>query len=72
MYGGPTMLGSNSSNGGDSIMVDFAPDPTIVRLLVILSCSLYVPGNTLITSPSSAALIASCIVSKSIGTTISA
>jgi hypothetical protein len=32
---------------------------------------MYVPGNTLITSPSSAASTASCIVGKSIGTIIS-
>jgi hypothetical protein len=60
------------STSGASIIVDFAPEPMIVRLLLIVICSVYVPDNTLITSPSLAASIASCIVSKSIGTTISA
>jgi len=65
-------LTSNSSNGGASIIVDFAPEPIIVRLLLILICSVYVPGNTFIRSPSFAAFIADCIVGKSIVTTISA
>jgi hypothetical protein len=44
---------------GALIIVDFEPEPIIVRLLLIVSCSVYVPGNTLITSPSLAAFIAS-------------
>jgi hypothetical protein len=40
IYGRPITLVSKSSNGsGASIIVDFAPDPIIVRLLTILSCS---------------------------------
>ena len=42
MDGGPTIPGSSSSNGGASIMVDFAPEPIIVRVLLIVICSMYV------------------------------
>ena len=59
MYGRPITLGSNSSNGGASIIVDFVPEPMIVRSLLIVICSIDVPGNTLIISPSLAASIAS-------------
>ena len=39
MYGRPITLGSSSSNGGASIMVDSAPEPMIVIFLLIVSCS---------------------------------
>ena len=57
IYGLPITLGSNSSTGGDSIIVDFAPEPIIVRLLLIVICSVYVPGSTFIVSPGFEALL---------------
>lgn len=71
MYGSSAVLGSSSPDGGASIIVDFAPEPKIVKLLFIVICSVYVPGNTFIISPSFAASIADCIVAKSVGTIIS-
>jgi hypothetical protein len=70
MNGSPSTLSSNSSSGGASIIVDFAPEPIIVRLLLIVICSLYVPGSTFIVSPGLEAFIAACIVGKSVGTVI--
>jgi len=55
---------------GASIVVDLAPEPIIVRLLDMTSCSVYVPARTLIVSPPLAASIAFCMVGKSVGTVI--
>ncbi|MGC2308568.1 MAG: hypothetical protein WA461_09195 [Nitrososphaeraceae archaeon] len=57
-----------SSTAGAWIIVDLAPEPIRVRLLLIVICSVYVPGSTLIVSPGLAASIADCIVGKSDGT----
>ena len=51
------------------ITVDFAPAPVRVKVLVIVICSVYVPGSTIV-SPALAASIASCNVGKSFGTVI--
>ncbi len=51
-------------------MVVLAPDHIIVRLLLIVICSVYVPGSTFIILPGVAAFIAACIVGKSVGTVI--
>jgi hypothetical protein len=66
---GITGVGFNTS--GVSIIVDFAPEPIIVKFLLIVSCSVYVSGNTFIVSPGFEAFIAAYIVGKSVGTVIS-
>lgn len=68
MLGIPSTCGSNSV--GALIMVDWAPVPTSVTLLLIVSCSVYIPGSTFIVSPGLAASIADCIVGYSLGTVI--
>ena len=71
IYGRSITLGSMSSSGGDSTIVDSEPEPIIVKFLLIVICSVYVPGNTFIVSPGFEAFIAACIVGKSVGTVIS-
>jgi hypothetical protein len=46
-----------------ALMIVFSePVPTRVRLLLMVSCSLYVPGSTFIVSPGLAASIADWIL----------
>jgi hypothetical protein len=52
------------------ITVDFAPAPVRVKVLIIVICSVSVPGSTLIVSPALAASIAPCNVGKLFGTVI--
>src|ERR1035437_2489654 len=51
-------------------IVRFGPAPSIVRGLVMLMLSLYVPAATVMVSPGLAALMAAWMVAKSAGTWI--
>jgi hypothetical protein len=64
---GKGMIGLGCNTAGALIMVDFAPDPVIIRFLLITICSVYVPGRTFIVLPELAALTAACIVGNCVG-----